>query len=502
MEKELKLIYNIQKDISTLGSVLALLDWDQKTYMPKEGNKSRAEQIASIGKIIHEKFLSDELYKSVKKLHNPRVFRKLKKKDKVVVARLYKDVLDARKLPADFVEEMARLTSISVMKWQEAKEKNDFKIFAPWLKKVIKLKRKQAEYVKFPGHTYNSLLDDFEEGMTVEKLKPVFEKLKVELINLLEEIKKTKTYKNQNNLVRGEKFSITKQKRINQDIIKMMTLSPSKSRLDISSHPFTLGISMDDVRITTKYSETDLFSSVTATIHEAGHCLYHLGLPRKFETTVIAGPASIGLHESQSKFWENMVGRNIWFWTYYFPIFKRKFKEELKTAVLRDFYKDVNRVEPTMIRIYADEVTYCLHVILRFELELDMIEGKLKVDDLPKVWNKKMKKFLGIRPKNNQEGVLQDMHWGLGAFGYFPTYAIGCIYAAQLFNRLLKEKPSVKNKIEKGNFKPMVDWLGKKVHRYGKILTAEEIIKKSCGKGLDPEAFVLYLRNKYLGLYK
>lgn len=501
MKKELEIIYKIQRDVSVLFSVLTLLDWDQKTYMPREGNEDRAEEMACISKLIHEKFLSEKLYKAVRKLHSSKIFKALKEKDKVVVKRLYKEVADARKLPIRFVEELSRVTSRAVMAWQEAKEKNDFKIFAPWLEKIIKLKRKQCKYINLSGHAYNSLLDEFEEGMTVEKLKPVFQKLKAELIELLNEIKKTRKYRLQKSVLKNRVFPVSKQRKISKDIIKRVQLPATRTRLDVSSHPFTLGLSLEDVRITTRYDKKNLFSFFHCTVHEAGHALHSLGLPPEFEYTIIAMPTELGLRESQSRFWENMIIRNILFWRFYFPVFKKVFKEELRHVTLKDFYEEFNRVKPSMKRVEADEVTYCLHVILRFELELDLIEGKLKVKDLPKAWNKKMKEFLGIVPKNNMEGVLQDMHWGLGAFGYFPTYALGTIYAAQLFNRLLKEKP-VKKWIEKGDFKPILNWLRKHVHKYGSSLTSEEVIKKACKKGLDAEEYVKYLKSKYLNIYK
>ena len=501
MKKELKTIYRIQKDISVLSSVLGLLSWDQKTYMPKDANSGRAEEITAISKLIHEKFLSNELYKAVKKLNSKKIFKTLNKKDKLVVKKLYKAVMDARKIPSEFVEEMSLVTSNAVMKWQEAKEKNNFKIFSPWLEKTIKLKRKQCEYVKIPGHPYNSLLDDFEEGMTVEKLRPIFQKLKIELIDLLNEIKKTKKYKRQKSKIKG-KFPIPKQEKLSKEVMNRMCLPDSKTRLDVSAHPFTLGLSLKDVRITTSYDEKSPFSAFIPTIHEAGHCLYQLGLPEKFKHTLIGGPASIGLHESQSKFWEYMVARNSWFWEFYSPIFKKTFKKELKNLHLRDLYEELNQVKASKIRVYADEVTYCLHIILRFELELKLIEGKLKVKDLPKAWNKKTKEFLGITPKNDKEGVLQDVHWGMGVFGYFPTYAIGTIYAAQLFNKLLKEKHTTKEQIKKGNFKLMLNWLRKNIHELGSSLTSEEIIQKVCKESLNPDEYVKYLRNKYLGIYK
>lgn len=502
MKKELETIYEIQKQISVLSSVLGLLDWDQKTYMPKDGNVGRAEQMALIGKLIHKSLLSENLYKAVNKLRRSSVFKTLKKKDQTVVKVLYQDVIDARKLPVEFVEELSKTSSMAVMAWQEAKEKNDFKIFAPWLEKVVELKKKQCKYVRIQGHPYNSLLNYFEKGMTVEKLKPIFQKLKVELISLLNDIKKTSAYEEQKSILNRQSFPVSQQRNICQYVVKWMRLPPSRTNLNVSSHPFTLGLSLEDVRITTRYDEKNPFPSFYSVVHEAGHALYELGLPSKFRYTVIANSSSTGLHESQSRFWENMVARNIWFWKFCFPFFKRTFKEEFKQAVLRDFYKEVNSVKPSMIRVEADEVTYCLHIILRFELELALIEGKLRVKDIPKAWNKKMKKLLGITPKDDREGVLQDTHWGMGAFGYFPTYAIGTIYAAQLFTCLLKEKPSIKKQIEKGNFGPVIDWLREHVHAYGKSLTTEEIIKKSCKEGLNPEAYVEYLRNKYLGIYK
>lgn len=502
MEKELKTIYDVQKKISVLSSVLGLLDWDQKTYMPRGSNDGRAEQVSAIGKLIHEQLLSEKLFKAVSKLHDPRTFKTLKKRDQIVVKVLYEDVLDARKLPIEFVEELSRVSSKAVMAWQEAKEKDDFRIFAPWLEKVVELKKKHCRYVKIPGHPYNSLLNDFEKGMTVEKIRPVFQNLRDDLVSLLNDIKKTRSYKIQKSILKNQSFPIAQQRRICQDVVNWMHLPESKSRLDVSSHPFTLGISLKDVRITTRYNEETPFPSFYSVVHESGHALYQLGLPSNFEYTVIANSASMGLHESQSRFWENMIARNTWFWKFYFSFFKKTFKEEFKSAVLEDFYKEVNMVRPGMIRVDADEVTYCLHVILRFELEVALIEGSLKVKDLPKAWNEKMSKFLGITPKDDREGVLQDTHWGMGAFGYFPTYAIGTIYAAQLFHQLVQDKPHVKEQIEKGNFTHVIEWLRKNVHEHGRTLTAEEIIKKSCGKGLSPDAYIQYLRNKYLAIYK
>ena len=286
-------------------------------------------------------------------------------------------------------------------------------------------------------------------------------------------------------------------------VIETMLLPKDRFRLDVSTHPFTTSMDYNDVRFTTNFERKNPLSSFFSTVHEAGHALYELGMPKdEFKDTVISDSPSLGLHESQSRFWENMVARSQQFWNYFYPIFKKSLPNDFRNLDIDIWYRYVNQVKPSFIRVEADELTYCLHVILRFELENSLMENKIKVSELPELWNNKMNEMLGIIPKKDKEGVLQDMHWSGGNFGYFPTYAIGTIYASQLFKKMKEENPSFYSEIEKGNFRNILNWLRDHVHKYGRLMTADDIIKNACGEGLNAKVFVEYLKEKYLPLYE
>ncbi len=500
MKESLDFIYKEQKELSKFGGIASLLGWDQMTYMPPAGGEERSDQLSLISRLSHERVISDEFYGHIKKLGDPTIFETLKKNDKAVVQRLRQDVDKARKIPSSFVEKLSKITTLAYMAWQEAREQNKFQQFAPHLEKIIELEQQYCDYMKIPGHPYNSLLDDYEEGMTVTKLQEEFTYLKPKLTELLQKITASKRYENQQKLTFvGD---ARKQKEISQLIFQKLGLTTQNARLDVSVHPFTTTIGNDDVRITTNYAHDNPLFSFFSTVHEAGHALYELGLPKdELKDTVLSDTPSLGLHESQSRFWENMIARSMPFWNYFYPIFKKTYPDELRTIDGATWYRLVNQVKPSLIRVEADELTYCLHVILRFELELALIEGKIAVSELPSVWNQKMNEFLGVVPQNDTEGVLQDMHWSGGDFGYFPTYAIGTMYAAQLFYQLTKEHPKVTNDIGWGEFSTTLQWLRTHVHCHGRTKTAEEIIKNTCGEGLNAQVFVAYLHEKYTRLY-
>ena len=500
MKESLDFIYKEQKELSTFSGIGALLGWDQMTYMPPEGNVGRSEQISLISRLAHEKFTADELYRHVKKLNEIHNLEKLQEKDRAVVVRLEKDIEKSRKVPSEFVERMSKTTTIAYMVWQEAREKDKFLLFAPHLEKIVELEKEYCTFINLPGPAYNSLLDEYEEGMTVETLKKEFAYLKPQIAEILEKITSSDVYRRQQAF--DMKFDVEKQKRICDFVVKKMNLPKRRSRLDVSTHPFTTSMGDDDVRITTNYERKNPLFSFFSTVHEAGHALYELGLPRnEFKDTVISDAPSLGLHESQSRFWENMIARNKHFWNYFYSEFQKIAPEKLKDMDIEIWYRYVNQVQPSFIRVEADELTYCLHVILRFELELALIDGEIKVSELPMCWNEKMTEMLGITPKNDKEGVLQDMHWSGGSFGYFPTYVIGTIYASQLFKQLSQENSSLTEEIEQGNFINILSWLRKNVHQYGRLMTADEIIKKTCGDGLNSKVFVSYLKDKYYPLY-
>ena len=285
-------------------------------------------------------------------------------------------------------------------------------------------------------------------------------------------------------------------------MIEKMQLPKDKSRIDVSTHPFTTTMGNDDVRITTNFGRESILFSFFSTVHEAGHALYELNMPRdEFKDTIISDSPSLGLHESQSRFWENMIARSKSFWKMFYPIFQKESLNLSNNVSFDDWYKFVNQVKPSLIRVEADELTYCLHVILRFEIEIGLMDDKISINSLPQLWNEKMDEMLGISPQNDVDGVLQDMHWSGGSIGYFPTYAIGSIYSSQLFKKILEINPLLDIEIEDGNFTNSINWLQDNIHKYGRLFTADEIIKKSCGEGLNSKIFVDYLKDKYYNLY-
>ena len=500
MKDSLDFIYKEQKELSTFSGIGALLGWDQMTYMPPMGVMERSEQSSLISRLAHEKIISDAFYNHVKKLSKKENFEDLKDKDKAVVKRLKKDLEKARKVPSEFVERMSKVTTLAYPAWQKAREKSDFSMFAPHLEKIVALEKEYCGYINLLGPCYNSLLDDYEEGMTVDKLNKEFQFLKIQLIELLNTIKSSSRYLEQQSI--DLKISVERQKQLCAIVLNTMNLPLESTRLDVSTHPFTSSLGNDDVRITTNYERKNPLFSFFSTVHEAGHALYELGIPKgEYKDTVIADSPSLGLHESQSRFWENMIARSKHFWRFFYPIFEGESASQFRKLDVDTWYRQINQVRPSFIRVEADELTYCLHVILRFELENALINDDIKVSELPFLWNEKMKEMFDIVPATDREGVLQDMHWSGGNFGYFPTYAIGTIYASQLFKKLMEEIPMIYDDIEKGEFRNILGWLREHVHRYGRLLTADQIVTNACGEGLNAEVFVKYLKDKYYQLY-
>lgn len=499
MKESLDFIYKEQKELSTLSGIAALLGWDQMTYMPKMGSVERSEQSALISKLTHERIISEELWDHIQKLYNN--LDNLSEKGKTVVKRLKKDVEKSRKAPSNFVEKLSKVTTLAYQAWEEARSRNDYNVFSPHLEKIVELEKEYCGYINLPGPRYNSLLDDYEEGMTVEKLKREFSFLKKELIKILEKIKTSSIYQNQKEI--NIELEEEKQRKICNIIIEKMQLPKEKLRLDSSTHPFTTSMGNDDVRITTNFKRKGPLFSFFSTVHETGHALYELNMPQdEFKDTVISGSPSLGLHESQSRFWENMVGRSKPFWKLFYPMFKNVSSQINYETSFNKWFRFVNQVKPSLIRIEADELTYCLHVILRFELEVGLMDDVFSVNSLPSLWNEKMDEMLGCVPKNDVEGILQDMHWSGGNIGYFPTYAIGSIYSSQIFKKISKVNNKFDNEIEQGYFSNIILWLQNNIHKYGRQMTADEIIKNACGEGLNSKVFVDYLKDKYFKIYR
>lgn len=486
----LKQFDNLQKELFILETTESLLHWDLETYMPPNGLEFRSEQISYLATKSHQLITS----KDTKKLINFLKKQKLPTKQSRELKRLEKIIWKQNKLPESFIKNLSKLTSVSQKKWREAKQTNNFKLFQPYLEKIIKLKQKEAKLLNFKGHPYNGLLDNFEEGITVKKLDKVFSELKPELIKIIKKIQSSKKFKTQKRISLKNKYDIEKQKQIISKVRKLFHHNNSFSRIDEVEHPFSTKIGIGDFRITTKYIEKDCINALSSTIHECGHSFYDYDMTKKLKYSILNEAPSMGMHESQSRLLENYIGRSYNFLKKIYPEFKKEFPNFISFS---QFYFENNFVKRSLIRIDADEITYCLHIIIRYEIEKGLIEGSIKVKDLPKIWNKKVKEYLNITPKTDTEGCLQDIHWSDGYIGYFPSYAIGSIYAAQIFAQMKKDL-----KKDINNYKKVIEYLNKKIHQYGRIYTAEELMKKSFGSGLNPKAFINYLTEKYSKIYE
>ncbi|MBX4198365.1 carboxypeptidase M32 [Candidatus Parcubacteria bacterium] len=487
-------------EIAHLNSAVAVLGWDQEVHMPKKGSDKRAETLAHLSGIIHHKFVSldsDGLLSDFKKQLDS---NELNEEDRVVVAETWRSFQRMKKLPESFVRELSEIASKAQTVWAEARQKSDFSLFEPWLEKIIDLKKREAKYVGYKHSPYDALIDAYEPGMTAKEAERILTDLKNSLVPLLEKIKKSKV-KIKPEKLKGN-FPISKQFEFNKYIAEKMGYDLDAGRLDISTHPFNTSFNPHDVRSTTRYDEKNVLYALGSTIHETGHALYEQGMSAEHFGTPLSESVSLGIHESQSRMWENMIGKSREFWQYFLPKLSKEFPKPFAKISPDEFYAIINRVNPSFIRTEADEVTYNLHIIVRFEIERDLVEGKLAVKDVPKVWNKKMKDYFGLAVPNDTKGCLQDVHWSMGGLGYFPTYSFGNLYAAQFFHQLEKEMPDVRKRIAKGDLLPIRHWLKDKIHIHGKKYTAGALVQEVTGEALNSKYFSNYLEKKYTEIYE
>ncbi|MEZ0227181.1 MAG: carboxypeptidase M32 [Planctomycetota bacterium] len=483
------------KEIKLLAGVSGLLGWDQETYMPAKAGEVRSDQMALLAGLLHDKVVASEIGDLLATLEK----EKLSAERAAVVRETRRSHDRERKLPKELVEEMARTTSRAQEAWAKARKEKDFPAFAPWLEKVLDLKRQVAKHLGTPGQEpYDALLDEFEPGCTSAELTALFTRLEAELVPLVKKIVSSKKKPRVEILER--RYAKAKQEEFGRLVAKDMGFDFEAGRLDVSAHPFCSGLAPDDVRITTRYAEDDLTGSLFGIMHEAGHGLYEQGFDRAWYGTPLAEACSTGVHESQSRLWENMVGRSRSFWRHYFPKLREFFPEPLADVSEADFVFAVNDVRPSFIRTEADEVTYNLHVLLRFEVERDLLSKKLSVSDLPRFWNDKFEKLLGVRPADDAQGCLQDIHWSFGLFAYFPTYTLGNCYAAQIHAAADKEL-GLDARLAKGELKPLREWLREKVHARGMLHRPKELVKAVTGAPPSPEPFMKYLNAKYGELF-
>jgi len=486
------------KDIDLVGQIGGLLGWDQEVLMPPKAAALRAEQLSWISKTGHEKLTDPRIGELLEVLEQKDNLDEVQRGN----IRLARDSYDkATKLPTDFVAEMAMHKSKSQISWTRARAENDFSIFRDDLAKMVEMSRKKADYLGYDEVRYDALLDSYESGLTVSRVDPLFAGLRENVAPLVKKVMQSGT-KPDMSWVHNNTWSKKGQEGLSQSISEAIGFDFNAGRRDASTHPFCGGPNPDDVRWTTRYDEKDPFGSLYGSMHETGHGLYEQGRPRHLDFQPTGSANGLGVHESQSRLWENQIGRSREFCEWALPIWKEHFPEQMKGVSAEDLWRSVNFVEPSLIRVEADEATYNLHIMIRYEIEKKLISGEIEVDDLPDVWDDMYEEFLGIRSPNRTLGVLQDIHWSFGAFGYFPTYTLGNLYSAQLLTAARKELPNHDEQIRKGEFTPLLEWMRKNVHSRGSIIEPSELIKEATGNEPSPDDFVKYLQDKVEFLYE
>ena len=489
LEKLLK----IYREISYLNSALSLLQWDQRTYLPTDSGKDRSEVIGYLASEFQKKVISEETEVLLANIQP----EKLDVHEKRIYTLINRNYNRLKNIPPNLYLEYKKTISAAQNTWVKAKSENDYESFKPYLKRNIELSREIAFANGYFDNPYNYFLDIYDFGMNEEKINKIIGTFKDDLIDLTDKILHSKEI---NDSFLNNNFSIDGQKNLCKYVLEKFSFNFKQGRFDESIHPFTISISRDDVRITTDFKPGNFTSSLYGTIHECGHALYEMGFDKKFSWTPISQGASYSIHESQSRLLENLIGKSYPFTKFLFPHIKNIFIE-MQDIKLIDFYKAINKVKNQPIRIEADEVTYNLHILIRYEIESALLKNKISLANLPELWNEKMKEYLGIYPENSSVGVLQDIHWSGGKFGYFPSYMLGNLISCQMFQKLLAENTDVFESVSMGDFTKLILWLRENVYKYGALYDTDELIKKITGKELSSEYFMNYLKIKYSEIY-
>ena len=496
MSEKLNQLKEILGEVSDINHAGSVLSWDQQVNMPPGGGEARGQHLATLGKISHEKSTSDKVGRLLEDLKQE--FEGSDSDDAALVRVAARNFDKTTRVPAEFVAEQAMVTTASFEAWVEAKRKSDFSIFRPHLEKVMDLVKKYVSYFPPADHPYDVLLDDYEPGMKTAEVKEIFDKVRPQQVKLIKTIRSTKQVKAD---FLHKKYNEKKVWDFSESIISKFGYDFSRGRQDKAAHPFETSFSVNDVRITNRFESDSPLATLFSGMHEAGHAMYEQGINPAYERTPLANGVSSAVHESQSRMWENLVGRSLPFCEHFFPELKKAFPAQLDGVSVKTFYKAINKVEPSLIRVNADEATYNLHIMLRLELEIGILEGTVAVKDLPEIWNAKMQDYVGITPPDDAHGVLQDIHWSAGLFGYFPTYALGNLVSAQLWEKINKDIRDLDDQIRKGKFDSLLGWLREKVHVHGHKYDPQDLIKKVTGSKIDSAAYVRYLTKKYSDIY-
>jgi carboxypeptidase Taq len=487
------------KEAATLSSCGAVLGWDERTYLPHNGSAFRGDQMALLARLTHEMTTDPKVGECLGAVEGSALARNPESPEAINVREIRRTYDRAVKLPKDLVEELARVTTRAQQVWQEARGRNDFPAFRPLLETIVALKRREAEAVGYKEHPYDALLDEYEPGATAKQVRAVFSALSAELVPLIAAIAQSKRSP-RGDVLEGD-YPVDAQQAFAREAATAIGFDFEAGRLDVTTHPFCSGIGPGDCRITTRYNPRFFNEAFFGVLHEAGHGIYEQGLPAEHFGTPLGSYCSLGIHESQSRLWENHVGRGRAFWEHFFPKARRAFPAALAGVSAHDFHFAINGVRPSFIRVEADEATYNLHIILRFELELGLLAGDLKPGDLPAAWNERFTKMFGLTPPDDRQGCLQDIHWSMGGLGYFPTYTLGNLYASQLMAAARAQLPGMEDDFARGQFGRLKAWLNEKVHRPGRSYRSGELCRRVTGESLRHEPLVADLREKYGRLY-
>ncbi|HYF30313.1 MAG TPA: carboxypeptidase M32 [Chitinophagaceae bacterium] len=486
---------HLQK-IADLRHSYAVLQWDQETYMPPKSASLRGRQLATLSELAHRFFASQQTADMLERLLEQPTLSPMQRRN--IELSLY-DYNKAKKLSPEFVRQLTETVNRSFHSWIESRKLNSFARFEPDLSELVELKKQEAHLLGFTDHPYNALLNDYERGATVSLLDGVFANIRTPLKDLLQKIRSVPQV---DDAFLHQHFSKDSQWNYGMQLLKQIGFDFEAGRQDISEHPFTTSFSPYDVRITTRIDEKDFNNMTWSTIHELGHALYEQGLPASEYGLPLGEACSLSIHESQSRLWENQVGRSLAFWRYHYPTLQKEFPQQLGQVPLDRFYAAINKVQPSLIRTEADEVTYHFHVMIRYELEKRLLEGSIRVADIPAYWNEQYEQYLGVKSPDDRNGCLQDVHWSHGSFGYFPTYSLGSFYAAQFFDQATRDIPSLQTEIENGTYQSLVNWLRQKIHVHGRYYTSEELCAQVCRQPLDITHFMQYLLDKYAKIYQ
>ncbi len=485
-------------EIMTLHYTQAALGWDQEVNMQNYRTlEGRSKQVSLLEKLIHKRVTSEKVGKLIREAQK---LTNLTEIESAMLREITREYELETKLPEKLVIEIAETSILAAKEWREAYTKSEFSTFQELLEKTVELQKEKATKLATHPDIYSTLIDLYEPGATYGWIANIFNPIKPKIIDFVKKLNSSSDKPDDSILHKN--YDINKQFELSFELIKKLHYDLGIGRQDRSTHPFTSSLASMDIRITTRTREDFLNECIFGTIHECGHALYEMGIKKELHNTILCNGTSMGIHESQSRMWENIVGRSKEYWSYWYPTFQKYFPENLKEYPMEEFHRAVNCVQPSFIRVNADEVTYGLHVILRFEIEKDLIEGKIQVNELPEIWNSRMEEYLGIIPANDKEGVLQDIHWSMGAIGYFPTYFLGSLYASQIYSDAIKKMPHLPEDYKKGEFSNLLNYLRENVHQYGKIYRANDLIKRITGEDLNPDYFFKYIEEKFYPIYK